>query len=345
MLTILLEASLFALVWTYCGYPLLMFLRARLKPHLIHSSSDFRPSVTLLIPAYNEADVIRRKLENSVALIYPPDKLQILVVDDDSDDGTGDIIREFAGRGVTVLHQSVRQGKMAGVHRGFENATGDIVVLSDASPDYEPHALEYLVRSFSDPTVGVVVGKLALWDAANAVAKPAGLYWRYEAAVRSWESATGSTVAVHGNMFALRRKLYRPLGSGIINDEFSLAMDAAKQGFRVVYDADAVCYDDASATMGDEFNRRVRINAGRYQGLVSASYLKAPADVVFRFISHKLLRSFAPLFMLALLISNVLLVVDGIFGLSAPSLLWSLLAAGAVGILRARVTGLDAGAA
>jgi len=211
---------------------------------------------------------------------------------------------------VTLLQQPQRGGKVAGMNRGFAAARAEIVVLSDASPDYEINSLPILMRAFADPTVGVVVGKLAIWDATTAVAKPAGLYWRYEAALRKWETLTGSTVGVHGNMFAIRRSLYRPLQTGTVNDEFSTAMEVIRQGYRVVYEPDAISYDDASNRMGDEFKRRARINAGRYQALFSVGYLQAPnADLLFRLFSHKLLRPLAPLLMLVAFVSNMLAVL------------------------------------
>ena len=299
-----------ALLWTYFGYPLLMALRAKLAPRPVQQDAAHLPSLTLLIPAYNEADVIRDKLENAVSLDYPSDRLQIVVVDDGSTDGTPDIVREFEERGVTLIRQPERGGKMAGVNRGFEAANGELVVLSDASPIYEKDSLRLLARNFADASVGVVVGALRVWDAGNAVAKPAGLYWKYESALRKWESLTGSTVAVHGNMFAVRRSLYRPLRRHTINDEFSIAMEVMRQGFRVVYEPQAVSYDLASTNMGDEFKRRARINAGRFQALFSAGYLKAPTlDLTFRLFSHKLLRPLTPIFMLSALIANALLVL------------------------------------
>lgn len=310
LLTLLFALSALALFWTYFGYPLLMAVRAKLGGRPIQRDESYTPSLTLLIPAHNEADVIRAKLENALSLAYPPDKLQIIVVDDGSTDGTPEIVREFEGRGVTLLRQPERSGKMAAVNRGFEAATGELVVLSDASPIYEPDSLRLLARNFADPSVGVVVGALRVWDAQNAVAKPAGMYWRYESALRRWESLTGSTVAVHGNMFAIRRSLYRPLRKHTINDEFSIAMEAMRQGYRVVYEPEAISYDMASATMSDEFKRRARINAGRFQALFSAGYLKAPTpELTFRLISHKLLRPLTPVFMLIALISSFLLMI------------------------------------
>ncbi len=307
--TFLFGLSFFALVWTYFGYPFLMAVRSKIQPRPIRKRDlepENLPSLTLLVPAYNEADVIRRKLDNALTLTYPRDRLEILVIDDGSEDATAAIVREYITRGVTLLQQPQRGGKIAAMNRGFAAATGEIVVLSDASPSYEAGSLQILVRSFADPEVGVVIGNLGIWDAKTSVAKPAGLYWRYEAALRKWESATGSTVAVHGNMFAIRRALYRPLKPGTINDEFTVAMDTVRQGYRVVYEPQALSYDDASSKMRDEFNRRARINAGRYHALFSAGYLRAPSrEMTFRLFSHKLLRPLTPILMLVVLLANL----------------------------------------
>lgn len=348
LLAILFWLSGLALFWTYFGYPALMAVRARLMPRRIVRDDSLTPPLTVLIPAYNEADVIRRKLENTVALDYPQDKLQILVIDDGSTDGTPDIVREFAPRGVTLLQQPKRGGKMGGVNRGFENATGDIVVLSDASPDYDKDALRLLARNFADEKVGVVVGALRVWDAGNAVAKPAGMYWKYESALRKWESSTGSTVAVHGNMFAVRRPLYKPLRQHTINDEFSIAMEVMRQGYRVVYEPKAISYDLASANMGDEFKRRARINAGRFQALFSAGYLNAPSlELRFRLFSHKLLRPLTPVFMLIALVTNILIVLLGLFGdvtgfLTPPLWFWVLALFGQIGFYALAYMGYQA---
>jgi cellulose synthase/poly-beta-1,6-N-acetylglucosamine synthase-like glycosyltransferase len=299
----------FLLFWTYFGYPLFMLLLSKLRSNPVRKQVGFLPSVSLLIPAYNEADVIHNKLTNSLKIDYPD--LEILVVNDGSDDGTRDIVQSFADKGVTLIDQPKRSGKMTAVNTGFANASHDIVVLSDASPDYAADALRLLVPAFADPTVGVVVGTLAVWDKENAVAKSAGLYWKYEAALRRWESKTGSTVAVHGNMFAIRRSIFKPLSVGTVNDEFSIAMETLKQGYRVVYEPSAISYDAASDTMKDEFKRRARINAGRWQALFGAGYLAAAPtwDLRFRLFSHKLLRPLTPILMLTVLISSVLLVL------------------------------------
>ncbi|MCU0498587.1 MAG: glycosyltransferase family 2 protein [Anaerolineae bacterium] len=323
--------SLILLEWSYFGYPMLMWAWSKLAGKPIRKDHTHLPMITLLIPAYNEADVIGRKLHNSVALDYPHDRLEIIVVDDGSTDRTAAIVRDFPQ--VRLIQQTQRGGKPAGLNRGFREARGEIVVLSDASPDYEFNALRQLVRAFADPQVGVVVGDLLLWDAESAVVKPAGLYWRYEAAIRRWESKIGSTVAVHGNMFAIRRDLYRPLPLDQVNDEFSIAMNVIAQGYRVVYEPEAVSYDDASATMRDEFQRRARINAGRYQALFNTGYLlKLDSQTRFQLFSHKLLRAVTPVLMILTLITNLILF------LSAP-IRWIVPLIGQIGFYAAAAFG------
>jgi biofilm PGA synthesis N-glycosyltransferase PgaC len=309
LIALLFWGSLLLLWWTYLGYPLLMFGWSKFLPQPVRKESIF-PSITLLIPAYNEADVIRKKLDNALELDYPTDKYHIVVVDDGSTDNTPDIVGEYETRGIRLIRQPQRSGKIVGVNRGFEEATTEIVVLSDASPIYEKDSLQKLVQGFADARVGVIVGTLRIWDTVKGVAKQAGLYWKYESALRKWESKTGSTMAVHGNMFAVRRTLYRPLPTTTINDEFSIAMEAIRQGYRVVYEPAAISYDDASTSMTDEFKRRVRINAGRYQALFSSGYLRAPNfNLAFRLFSHKLLRPLSPIFMALMLVANILGVI------------------------------------
>ena len=310
------------ILYVYIGYPLVLWLMGKVRARPV-DKAPITPSVTLLIPTYNEEDVIRRKLENSIALDYPREQLEILVIDDASDDATTDIVREYHGRGVTLVRKRERSGKMSSLEIGFERASGEIVVLSDASPSYEPKSLKSLLQPFHDPDVGVAVGRLAVWDSENSVAKPAGFYWKYEAAIRRLESSVGSTVAVHGNMYAIRRKLFKRLAAGTINDEWSITMRVIQQGYRIIYEPSAVSYDDVSKKMKDEFQRRVRISAGRYQAFFSSQKLwpwKSPL-VVFQIISHKLFRLLLPLFMIGALLCNVVAVFFG----SAPAIMWVLL--------------------
>lgn len=310
-------------LYVYIGYPLLIWLISRVRSRPV-DKAPITPNLTMIIPTFNEEDVIRRKVENSLALDYPKDKLEILVIDDNSSDTTAEIVSEYVDQGICFIQKPERRGKMSSLEIGFEKAQGDIVVLSDASPSYAGNALRLLARCFNDPSVGVVVGTLAVWDTENAVAKPAGLYWKYEAALRRWESKLGSTVAMHGNMYAIRKHLFRRFAENTINDEWSITMRAIQQGYRAVYEPEAISYDHVSQKMKDEFKRRVRINAGRYQAFFSNQNLWPTNHrlVIFEIISHKLFRLLLPLFMLGALIANILTVLFP----SAPLLMWVVLA-------------------
>ncbi len=304
-LALLIWLCLGALVYTFVGYPLLMAGLSKVWPRPVRSA-PITPRVTLLIPAHNEADVLERKLENALKLDYPKDALEILVVDDGSTDRTAEIARSFADRGVRLERQSPRQGKSVGVNLGVSRATGEIVVLSDASPEYRPDALRAALKHFADPEVGVVSGRIRLKDSASTVEVPASLYWRYQEWLCVWESATGTTVGVNGNLFAFRKELFTPLPPDTINDEFTVAMNIASRGLRVLYEPTAVTHDLVSSSMSDEVSRRARINAGRYQALLQTSFLSlAHPGLTFRLVSHKLSRPLAPLFMIGLLLASV----------------------------------------
>ncbi len=305
LLDLVIWGSLTALVYTFVGYPLLMAVWARVRPNPVRSG-PITPRVTLLICAHNEEDVLERKLENALALDYPRESLEILVVDDGSTDRTAEIARRFASRGVRLEAQTPRQGKSLAVNLGVARATGELVVLSDASPDYAANALRNAVRHFADPTVGVVSGRIRLKDSTSMVEVPAGLYWKYQELLCVWESATGTTVGVNGNLFGFRREFFTPLAPDTINDEFTVAMKIAKRGYRVLYDPEAVTHDIVSSSMSDEVARRARINAGRYQALLQTSFLSLEnVGLTFRLVSHKLSRPLAPLFMITLLIACV----------------------------------------
>ena len=288
-----------ALGYTMAGYPLIMAARARFAPRPTRRDLDARPSVTILVPAHNEVDVIARKLDSLLELDYPQAALDVLVVDDGSTDGTGDAVGAYLASGrIRRLTRQPRQGKMAAINAGIIAAHGELVVLTDASARFDTDALLAAIAPFAAPETGVVSGQNVISGGGGAVEQPAGLYWRYQEKLRAWESASGSTVGVTGNLFVFRRADYRPLPIDTINDEFAIAMDVAGRGKRVLYEPGAVAYDEASSSMGEEMGRRARINAGRYQSL--ARYCAAVArrpDMLFRLTSHKVLRALLPLFM------------------------------------------------
>ena len=299
--------SVFSVLYTYAGYPLLLTIAARFKPRPV-SWSDGQPTVTLLIAAYNEESVITRKLTNSLALDYPVELLQILVAADGSDDGTVAIVRSFADRGVALSYSPERRGKMAAINRALVLAVGEIIVFSDANNEYAPDAMSQLVAPFADPSVGAVGGAKTILSGDGTLGEAEGMYWKYESYIKKQETRLGTCTSVAGEILAVRRMhLATTPPDHVINDDFYIAMQVMKAGARVVYAPDAGSYERVSQSEQEEIARRARIVAGRYQALLFAPKLlpfKQPV-VVWQIISHKFLRPLVPLFMAMALLANL----------------------------------------
>ncbi len=296
------------LAYHYLIYAALMKIWGVLCPRPVRQAA-VTSTVSLITSAYNEADVIAQKVENSLALDYPADKLEIIFVTYGSDDDTPAIVRQYAENGIILLHDPVRRGKSAAMNRGAAQARGNILVFSDANAFYEPDVLRKLARHFADETVGGVSGNKTIRHSDGRIGQSAGLYWRYESALKSWESAVGSTGAVVGEMMAVRRVCFAPIPSNIINDDTYLLLRLTGQGWRVLHDPEAVCWETAALTPEDERIRRRRIAAGRYQ-LVLQPHLwpwRHPVHL-FQFFSHKVLRALLPFFMAGAFAANLLLV-------------------------------------
>lgn len=309
MLDFVFALSLLLVVYTYAGYPLLLALltRSRFAFHRNEAAAGTPlPSVTLLIAAYNEANVIAQRLENVLELDYPFDRLQILVAADGSTDETVNTVRSYADRGVQLSYQPGRQGKMAAINRAMVRAQGEIVVFSDANNLYDRQALRHLVRPFANPQVGAATGDKVILSGDGALGESEGLYWRYEAFIKKQESRLGSTTGVCGEILALRRNLFVPPPPEVINDDFYLAVDLMRRGYDVVYVDAARSYERVSASSATERERRTRIVAGRFQAMIEFSLLPRRPLIAWQLVSHKYMRPLVPLLMLAALASNLL---------------------------------------
>lgn len=297
-------------LYTYIGYPLILALVARTRPKP-RPYEPIVPSVTLLIAAYNEEAIIAEKVENSLALDYPREKLQILVASAGSNDQTVDIVRRYADQGVELNHGSVRQGKMAGINRAMPQATGEIIVFSDANNMYASDVLHELVKPFADPTVGAVSGAKVILSGDGALGASEGLYWKYEAFIKEQETRLGCCVGATGENSAIRRDLFEPPPDHVINDDFYMATRVIKRGYRLVYVPNARSYERVSQSAQDEVVRRSRIVAGRYQAMAMAGRL-LPFDrplIVWQIVSHKFMRMLMPLAMIGALLTNIVAVV------------------------------------
>lgn len=296
--------------YTYAGYPLILSVLARLRP----PPRRFPPptaSVTLLIAAYKEEDVIAQKLDNSLALDYPREHMQILVAADGSDDGTADIVRTYADRGVELSYRPERRGKMAAINRAMQQARGSLVVFSDANNHYHTDALQELLAPFADPTIGAVTGAKTLIREGDALSESEGIYWKYESFIKKQETRLGCCTGVVGEMLAIRRDLFEPLPEHTICDDFSIAMRIIRRGYRVVYAPRALSSERISLSEKDEITRRTNIVAGRYQAIAMAHRLLPFHNplVVWQVVSHKFLRPLVPLAMIGALVCNLVAVV------------------------------------
>lgn len=299
------------LVYVYMGYPLFLFLFATSKQKKAPPQSSPLPSVTLLISAFNERAVIAQKLLNSLSIDYPRGLLQILVVSDGSDDGTDVIVGDFAQKGVQLVRQAERRGKSCGLNLGFREATGDILVFSDANAIYAPDALKHLVAHFSAPQTGYVVGNARYLQDRGSVpsADSEGLYWRFETWLKQLESAFGSVVGGDGALYAMRRELYEDLRPTDINDLLH-PLQIILKGYRGLYEPAAVCYETAADSFAKEFRRKVRIVSRSFNAVLRAWPVLLPWSQFRHWIclvSHKLLRWFTPFFLVSLMVASLLL--------------------------------------
>jgi cellulose synthase/poly-beta-1,6-N-acetylglucosamine synthase-like glycosyltransferase len=271
----------------------------------------FTPTVTLLITAYNEEEVISKKLDNSLGLDYPKDHLQVLVAADGSDDRTAEIVSSHKERGVELCYNPERRGKMAAINRAVHMARGEILVFSDANNFYAPNTLRELIRPFVDPAVGAVSGSKHINKDDSAVGASEGLYWKYESFVKKQEYRFDSCVGVAGEILAIRRNLFQMPPDNIINDDFFIAMLIARRGFRIAYAPEACSFEPASISAEEEVIRRARISAGRFQAILFAhKFLSLRRPVLaWQVMSHKFLRPLLPFAMLGALAANLLAVL------------------------------------
>jgi cellulose synthase/poly-beta-1,6-N-acetylglucosamine synthase-like glycosyltransferase len=302
-----------ALVYTYVGYPVLMCMMAKLRENrrrrirrkLSPPKPDCHdwPVVSFLIPAFNEQQVIRQKVENTLELDYPKERLKIVVVSDGSNDQTNAMLASYGKREIEFLPLPKRSGKTIVLNQVIPQLTGDIVVLSDASGMLKRDALKKLIRHFRNPKVGCVSG-VYMFEADDESLRglTEKVYWSYETFLKKHESRVRSAIGAHGALYGFRRHLFKRLRENTINDDFILPMQIIRQGYRVFYEPQAIVLEQASTNLKGEFNRRIRINVGNFQQIYMLRTLLNPKRglVALQFLSHKVLRTISPFFILML---------------------------------------------
>lgn len=308
MLVALFWLSLILLFYIYFGYPLTARAVATLRPNPVNRNTEYQPKVSILIAAYNEAKDIEATLRNKLALDYPSDKLEVLVISDESDDGTDDIVERVASSSrfpIRLFRQVPRQGKTAGLNTLVTEATGEIILFSDANSQWDTQVVSKLCSNFADSNVGYVTGKMVyVNEDGSLVGDGCSAYMKYENWLREQETRIGSVVGVDGGIDGMRKALYQPLRADQLPD-FVQPLKVVEQGYRVVYEPEALLKEEALNDSDSEFSMRVRVSLRALWALKDMRHLMNPfRDPLFawQLISHKLLRyaAFIPLVTLAL---------------------------------------------
>ena len=291
IIKILFFLFLFLIFYVYIGYPVLIaFFYLCLNKKV--KKAPFEPFVTILIAAYNEESCIENTIRNKLSLDYPSDKLEIIIISDESNDKTDEIVKQFEPQGVRLLRQAPRAGKTSALNMAVPEATGEILIFSDANSTYAPDVLRKLAMNFADSGVGYVTGKMLYTNpAGSTIGDGCSAYMKYENLLRKFETGAGSVVGVDGGVDAVRKKLYQPMNPDQLPD-FVLPLKVIEQGHRVVYESEAILKEATLKESRDEYKMRVRVSLRALWALSDMRQL-----LTFRFgdaRSH--LRPFSPSF-------------------------------------------------
>jgi cellulose synthase/poly-beta-1,6-N-acetylglucosamine synthase-like glycosyltransferase len=308
---ILFWISLFMILYVYLGYAVVLGLVA----FFIRTSQPelgYTPQISVLIAAYNEEANIRKKIEQTLVLDYPPDRVEIIVVSDASNDATDTIVSSFEDPRVRLIRVDKRQGKTHAQNQGVLSARGEIIVFSDATTVYHPQALRYLARNYADPRIGGASGRYHYFDSETGSPTAAGAiaFWNYENLIKSTQSRVRTISGCCGCIYSVRRKLYTALPSEVISDLVQ-PLHLIRQGYRVVFESRAVAYEETTHSTSAEFQMRIRVATRGIRGLLSVPDLLMPWKfpwVSLQLWSHKILRWIVPLYLLLLFASNLALV-------------------------------------
>jgi cellulose synthase/poly-beta-1,6-N-acetylglucosamine synthase-like glycosyltransferase len=308
------------ILYTYLLYPALVFVRA-LFLRRPYERREITPRVSLIVAAYNESKNIAAKIENILALNYPAEELEILIASDGSTDGTNEIVAQYAARyadrGIQLLALP-RQGKAGALNSAVAVATGEILVFSDANSIYAPDSIQALVRHFASPEVGGVAGnQVYLKDKERASLSSAGehSYWDFDRKLKQMQSVSGNVISATGAIYAIRRALFNPVVAGV-TDDFAISTDIIRQGYRLVFEPDAIAYEPVASGGSTEFGRKVRVITRGLRAVILRRELLNPFHYGFyalQLFSHKVLRRLVVFPLLILLVSSPFLWKHGLF--------------------------------
>ena len=303
------------ILYTYLIYPFLVNLLAALFQRKTQVAEIDFPLVSMVVPAYNEEEVLEDKISNCLAIDYPGEQIEFLFGSDGSSDGTNRILQSFDDSRIRPFLFPAREGKSSVLNKLIPEVEGSIVILSDANSIYQPEAVKRLVSYFGDPAVGGVCGRL---DLVNISGKPGGkgegLYWRFEDSIKKAEGTLHSVISANGAIFAVRKDLFDPLPTKYIqNDDFIITLQILRKHKRVIFDPLAVATESTAPDMEGEFTRKIRISSLSFNAIPSILPLLHPkyGFTALSLFSHKILRWMVPFFGFGMLVSNLLLLNQG----------------------------------
>ena len=306
-------------VYTYVGYGAVLYIILKVKniffrretTPILPLDPQLLPDVTLMICAYNEADVIEEKMQNIRALNYPQDKLCVMWVTDGSNDNSNELLQAYPE--VKLVYSPERKGKAAAMQHGLQENKAEYVIFTDANTMLNADAIREIVRQFMKKNVSCVSGekRVAARHAGQATAEGEGVYWKYESMLKRWDSELYSAMGAAGELFAVRMSHYLPAPSNALLDDFMMSMLILKDGHRIAYTNEAYATEYGSASTAEESKRKRRIAAGGLQSIWWLRSLMNPfayPKVAFQYVSHRVLRwSITPLALFALFPLNLLL--------------------------------------
>lgn len=315
MTEILFFIAIFLIFYVYVGYPFMALLLGFIINRGVASAAN-EPLITILIAAYNEEEFIDATVKNKLALDYPQDRLEIIVISDGSSDQTDTIVKAIYDPRVSLIRQEPRAGKTSALNLAVPQAKGEIVVFSDANSIYATDTLRLLAEAFSDRSVGYVTGKMIY---ANTDGTPIGngcsAYMRYENMVRSIETRIGSVVGVDGGIDAVRASLYRPMKAEQLPD-FVLPLMVVEQGYRVVFEPRALLWENSLKEAADEYKMRVRVSLRAFWALYDMRVLLLPwlnPLFAWQLWSHKVLRYLCFIALSIAYVTNFMLLGKNLF--------------------------------
>lgn len=302
---------IFVVFYSYLGYGILLGILIKLKRlfrlNEHHPDKKHIPSVSLIVPCFNEGEFIREKIQNTLSLAYPKDKLEVIFISDGSDDQTQQIIANHADRGITAMHKDERKGKAAAMNRAVKQTNQEILIFCDANTMLNENAILEIVKHFANEKVGAVAGQKRIIEkeADSAAGAGEGIYWKYESQLKKWDSELYTVVGAAGELMAYRNNLYEELEPDTLLDDFMQSMRIAEKGYRVIYEPNANATETASANVQEEIKRKVRIAAGGWQSMGRLPKAANPFHdfmLWFQYVSHRVLRWSLGTFCLILLL-------------------------------------------